>query len=214
MWQKNIASFPNIPALVGLLNMTSNSLPLLLFSSLFSPLVLGYYFLAHRSISLPLSFVGNAFSQVFFQKASEYHQESRDIKGLVWRSYKSLFLIAIIPALILFIFSPVIFSTIFGKEWRVAGEYCRLLIPWLTLMFIVSPSTNIFQVLDKQEQALLFEVMVFVTRLLAILIGAFIFNNPFYAIGLYGLSGLIVNLVMAMRIITISSGGIIKENYA
>ena len=59
-----------------------------------------------------------------------------------------------------------------------------------------------------------FEVMVFVTRLLAILIGAFIFNNPFYAIGLYGLSGLIVNLVLAMRIITISSGSIIKENYA
>ena len=197
--------FPQYSALNGLLDTGSQMLPLLLFSYFFGTLVLGHYFLARRILSTPLSILGQALSQVFFQKASEHHNKSKNLKSLVLKSYKSLFLIVIFPALVLFIGAPVIFETVFGGDWRLAGNYCQLILPWIIILFIVSPATVIFSIYNKQDLALLYGIISFISRLTAILFGALVLQSAIYTIGLYGLIGLLINLVMGLNIVYITS---------
>jgi len=107
-----------------------------------------------------------------------------------------MFLIVIIPSIFLFIFSPFLFEFVFGNEWRAAGEYLRYLIPWLAAMFVVSPTTWIFSIVNKQETVLAFEVTLLLFRVLAIFAGARFSDDPVLAIALFGLVGFTANLFM------------------
>jgi len=197
---RNVAStywkFPafNLPNTT--LNTVSQQIPNILFASLFSPAIAGYYFLAIRVTSAPLSLIGRSVSQVFLQNAASRHSKGDELISLVQQIHKRMFLIVIIPSIFLFIFSPFLFEFVFGNEWRAAGEYLRYLIPWLAAMFVVSPTTWIFSIVNKQETVLAFEVTLLLFRVLAIFAGARFSDDPVLAIALFGLVGFTANLFM------------------
>jgi len=192
--------FPRYSAPNGLLNTTSQQLPGILFTLFFGPIVLGYYYLAYRIFSVPMSLLGQAFAQVFYPKASEYYNTNADIKALVRNTYKVLLKISILPSIFLFMFAPTLFDFIFGENWRIAGEYLRLILPWLTIAFIVSPSTFIFPILNRQDIALSYEIVLFVARLISILVGGLLLKSATWAIGLYGTVGFFAGLYLIFLI--------------
>ena len=53
---------------------------------------------------------------------------------------------------ILYIVIPGLFAFVFGEEWRVAGEYSRILIPYLFMNFLISPISSIPIILNKQKE--------------------------------------------------------------
>lgn len=186
--------FPQYSALYGLLNMTSQQLPAILFTIYFGKVVLGHYFLAYHMFSVPMSLLGQAFSQAFYPKASEYYNTNADIKALVRKTYKVLLKISILPSIFLFVFAPTLFEFAFGENWRIAGEYLRFILPWLTVGFIVSPSTCIFPILNRQDIALYYEIMLFVAMFISILVGGLVLKSVIWAIGLYGSVGFFARL--------------------
>jgi len=186
--------FPQYSAPQVLLYMASQQLPGILFIVYFGKIVLGHYYLAYCMFSVPMSLLGHAFAQVFYPKASEYYNTNADIKILVRKTYKVLLKISILPSIFLLMFAPTLFEFVFGDNWRIAGEYLRLILPWLTVGFIVSPITFIFPILNRQDIALSYEIVFFMVRLISILAGGLLLKSAIWTIGLYGGVGFFARL--------------------
>ncbi len=165
--------FPIFSTWEGLSNTAGMQLPPLLFAALFSPAAAGLYSLAHRILTLPMSLVGGAIGQVFFANAAEAHRAGQ-LGPLVAQLHGKLAHIGLPPTLILILLGPDLFAFVFGAQWRQAGEFARWMAPWLYLVFVSSPLSTIFAVMDRQKQGLVFQIILLVSRLTAIGVGAWI----------------------------------------
>lgn len=199
------ADFPRYAAPLGVLNTLSQQVPALLLPVLFAPAVLGQYVLSYRVFSLPLSVVGQAFQQVFYQRAAEQHARGLPLRPLLVKSLAALLALSIPPALLLMAVAPPLFAWAFGPEWRVAGEYTRLLVPWLALKFATSPATALFAVLGRQRTMFWYENATFVLRLAALLAGGLVLRSAAWAIGLFGAAGVLMNLLYCHRLLRMTA---------
>lgn len=162
--------FPLYSTWEGLFNAAGSQLPPLLFGALFSPVAAGLYSLANRVLSLPMSLIGSAVGQVFFSNAAEAHREGR-LGILVAKFHAKLAHIGIAPALFLLLCGPDLFALVFGEKWRQAGDFARWMSPWLYLVFVSSPLSTLFAVMERQGHGLIFQFLLLLARLIAIYIG-------------------------------------------
>lgn len=192
--------FPQYSVPNGLLNIASQQLPGMLFPAFFGTGELGLFYLAQRMFSIPMSFIGQSFEQVFYQRASEHKLNRAELINLVSKSYRSLGLIVCGPALVLFIVAPSLFGYVFGGDWAVAGVYLRYLLPWMTVRFVVSPSTAMFPILNQQDTSLWYEVVLFISRLSIVLVGALVFRRVDVTLALYSGIGVLANCYLVVKI--------------
>ncbi len=175
-------------------SLTANSLSLqitpVLIALFFSTSVVGYYSIANIALNLPMMFVGLAISQVFFQKASEEKNRSGDIRAIVNGVHNRLIIIGIFPMLALILTGEEIFSFILGSNWAVAGIYAKILAPWILLVFISSPLSTIFSVLEKQNVDFMFNILILLSRVATLYIGGVI-GSPYIALILFSATGVI-----------------------
>jgi O-antigen/teichoic acid export membrane protein len=127
--------------------------------------------LANRIVSIPMSLVGNAISQVFFTNAAQAHRDGK-LGSLVAQSHATLAHIGFPPALLLVLLGPDIFGLAFGEKWLQAGEFARWMAPWLYLSFVSSPLSTIFAVTEKLRQMLTYQIVLLLARASAIAVGA------------------------------------------
>ncbi|WP_414730302.1 oligosaccharide flippase family protein [Zhongshania aliphaticivorans] len=163
--------FPVYSTWEGLSNTAGLQLPPLLFAALFSPTIAGFYMLANRVLNLPMSLIGRAIGQVFFSSAAESYRAGR-LGPLVSSLHSKLAHIGFAPVLLLILLGPEIFVFVFGGDWRQAGEFARWMSPWLYFVFVSSPLSTLFAVVEKQKQGLVFQIILLVSRVLAIGVGA------------------------------------------
>jgi len=184
--------FPKISVWSALLNTASVQLPVFVFSVFFSSTIVGWYSLSHRVLNMPMSFLGNAVGQAYFQAASSLKQDDPGKLGeITYKTYKNLLLIGLIPTSIIFAYGDIIFAFIFGQDWKIAGEYARILCVWLLLVFISSPLSFLFTVMEKEGISFFFNVGIFISRMLSLLVGAMFFKDAFITIILFAVSGVV-----------------------
>ena len=70
-------------------------------------------------------------------------------------------------------FAPFLFRVVFGPEWQVAGEYTRILIPWLFAVFLSSPFVFLPDLFKKQGTALLIDIVKLLLRAGALFVGVY-----------------------------------------
>jgi O-antigen/teichoic acid export membrane protein len=184
--------FPVFSSLSGFANVASLQVVVLLLSSFYDPVVLGLYALGQRIIQIPMGIVTSAVAQVFYREAVEAHQEGT-LYDLVRSTYLKLALVAVGPFLIMLFSAPTLFAIIFGERWREAGEYTRLLLPWLFLMFLNSPITSLIAVLEKQQAYLLYDILLMASRAAALYLSAVYIGDPYTSILWYGIVGFVFN---------------------
>lgn len=174
VWQaaKRYKQFPIFSTWSGLFNTAGTQLPPLMFAALFSTGAAGLYALAHRVLAMPMSILGDAIGKVFFSNAAVAYREGR-LAPMVEKVHRKLAEIAMPATLMLVIAGPELFALVFGQNWREAGEFARYMAPWLYMVFITSPLSTLFSVLERQRLGLLFQAALLVVRLIAILIGAY-----------------------------------------
>lgn len=117
------------------MNQLSNNLPILTFPSSFGMSYAGFYSFSANVILAPMGIITSSMQQVFYQKIASMYANGEDLYSYILKTYKNLFLVGIIPHILIFIFSPAIFSLVFGEKWRIAGEFSRYLVPWFFLVF-------------------------------------------------------------------------------
>ena len=137
----------------------------------FSKAVLGSYSFAFRILKAPVGLIGNAISQVFYQRATEALKQGQNVQPFVKRIYRNLFMAGFPVFLFLFIFAIPVFTFVFGEQWRASGEIARILMPWLFLNFMASPVSSIAIIMNKQKEAMFITFVDISFKVIAIAIG-------------------------------------------
>lgn len=181
--------FPKVNSLQAFVDILQSSGVVFLISSFFGSVILGFYSFTLRILQAPLGLLGASVSQVFYQKASEVYKNNGDLQALVKKTILSLGTMALPIFLILALFAPSIFGFIFGEEWREAGTYAQILVPWFFLNFIVSPISQVPIIVGEQKKNFMFSVLGNSLILLAVIYGGIIAHN--IKMGFYVLSGAI-----------------------
>jgi len=134
-----------------------------LISSVFSITTLGFYSLTQRIIGIPARVIGNSFSQVYFQKATqEYHHYGQTSRIFI-KTLKKMIIIAFPIFLLLFFIAEPAFAFIFGEKWRIAGTYAQILIPLAFIRFYTSPLSVTLNIHQKQEVGMFINIIMFIT---------------------------------------------------
>lgn len=100
--------------------------------------------------------------------------------------YAKLVSIIMPVVLVLMIDAPRLFAVVFGENWEEAGELARWMAPWLAVVFIASPLSTMFTILEKQKQGMYFQGLMLFVRVLAIGIG-FHYDSMILAVILFSL---------------------------
>lgn len=187
---KRYKKFPLIDSSSALMNTVSWQLPAFLLAAFFSPAVVGFYALGMRILKLPMSLIGSAIAQVFFQRAAEAYK-SGNLATIVRSIAEVLLKLIVFPVLLLAVVGPELFSFAFGDIWGEAGVYIQILSIWIIFWFLYSPLSTIYVVLEKQKLGLWFNVVNLSTRFLSLFIGG-IAGSVYLALGLFSISGVVV----------------------
>ncbi len=179
--------FPIYSSWSGMLNTASTMLPVLLLGYFFTPSVVGYYALGHRVLTTPMGVIGGSIAQVFYPWANEAKYNGT-LDRLTVDMFQRLLAIGFVPILLITIVAPDLFSLIFGARWVTAGEFVRWLSLWSLFVFISSPLSSLFSVMEQQRAGLIINIIMFTTRLLALIMGG-IKGDALYTIVLFGITG-------------------------
>jgi lipopolysaccharide exporter len=187
---KRYKKFPLIDSGSALLNTISWQLPALLLTAFFSPVVVGFYSLGFMVLQMPMSLIGGAIAQVFFQRATEaYHQGS--LASLTENIFVVLLKLSVFPMLLLAVIGEDLFLIVFGAAWGEAGIYSQLLSIWGIFWFISSPLSTILNVREKLTVGLGTTILNISTRFLSLIIGG-LMGSAVLAIALFSASGVLV----------------------
>ena len=200
---KKYKDIPRFNTLINFVVNISNEAPILLLTGYFGASTVGLYGMANRLIGTPADLVSRSVGQVFFQKASEIYNNEGDIHKFLKKTYKNLLKIALlifVPALII---SPFL-HYILGAEWLHTGYYAMLIIPLIFLKFLNNPVSSIFTVLNQQKKLFIYYICILIFRITSIYIGYKFFDNPFIAVGLFVISGIIFNLFLIFYFLKIA----------
>jgi len=143
--------FPLISTFHSLSEISRLSGTVILISFFFGSTVLGFYALALRILQVPLGIIGSSLGQVLYQKFNTLHNDKRILYPYMKVVVFKLLLIAVPLFFVLYMVLPDLFKFIFGENWYYAGEYSRLLIPYLFMNFIVGPVSHLIMIVEKQK---------------------------------------------------------------
>ncbi|MBY7144600.1 oligosaccharide flippase family protein [Virgibacillus sp. NKC19-3] len=202
---KKYRDFPTYRSPQVLLGAFSESLPILLLTTFFGPASAGFYSIGRTVLGLPSRLIGQSIGDVFYPRISEGANNGEDISRLITKATLSLGAIGVIPFGAVIIFGPWLFEFVFGSGWDVAGDYAR----WIALtsfaVFMNKPSVRSMPVLNAQRFHLLYTIILVATRCLALVIGFYFFNSDIVAVGLFGISSLVLNICLFIITLNISN---------
>ena len=169
---KRHIDFPKYNMPQGFLDGFRESSIVLIISSYFGPVVIGSYSFAMSMLNKPLQILGEAYGQVFYQKASTTFNE----KGNIWNFTKKSSIIisaATLPFFLIILFwGSDIFTFLFGVNWTQAGIIAQFVSIWVFFKFVASPLSSIPLIYQKQKVFFVYGAINNISLPLSLLIGS------------------------------------------
>ncbi len=191
--------FPMYSASQNVINALSTGLPVLLLTQYYGIGVAGAYAFGMRVLGVPMAFVHRALRQVLLQRAAESQHDGQRLSPLYIRTTLGLLCVAVLPALVLGIWAPWIFSTIFGNQWYSAGELASRLVPWLLFSFCNLPAALFARIIRVQRMVFMYDLVLLALRTLALVLGG-LHLEASETVLLYSLVGAIMNAVLVLLV--------------
>lgn len=183
---RRFQKFPKYDTFTTLVNTVSWLLPAFLLDYYFSKDHVGYYTLGFTMLRMPMNLIGKAVGDVFYKTAIDESVSKAKLAETSLKTILQLFSFGLIPTIVVLFFGEELFSVFFGAKWVIAGTYSQVLAFWSLVWFISSPISNLYYILDLQSKFLLFMVISFSLRLIALIVGG-LFKDPFLALLLYSI---------------------------
>jgi len=166
--------FPRYNMLHGLVNNFSGNLPVFVITSWFSVAETGLYAYGFTMVFRPMSLVTTAFSQVFSQRVIAKQNNGEMILPDVKILLRRMFQFAVLPFTLVAVFAPAIFDLALGENWRTAGEFTRILVPWLFVVFLSAPFNFLPDLFRRQDKALMIDIIKMAVRIAAMVVGVYL----------------------------------------
>jgi O-antigen/teichoic acid export membrane protein len=161
-WRFPIFSMP-----ADLISLFAGQLPTFVLAARFGMESAAQYALMNKVLGVPIRLLSNSVLSVFKEEAGRFYRETGNCEEVFITTFKRLILLGLVPFVILFLVSDVIFFRYFGSEWKDAGIYYKILAPMFYLQFISSPLSYVLYISNRQAGDLIWQVLVMVMTLAA-----------------------------------------------
>jgi O-antigen/teichoic acid export membrane protein len=187
LWRtaQKYAQFPKYLIVGQLANVASAQMPMILLTTMFGPAVGGFYALAQRTLSVPMTLVGGAIGDVYRSEASREVNAVGNCANVFRRTFVKLAVLSAVVTGPLVIFSPSLFQLVFGPEWREAGRIAAMLAAMLFFQTISSPLSQTVLLGNMQQADMVWQLARLVCAVLSLYVGAKWFESYTAAIALF-----------------------------
>ena len=196
--------FPLYRAPQVFINAVSQSMPIILLATFFSPESAGWYTLGRMVMGMPSVLVGKSVSDVFYPDIAEVSRKDKNLRRPIISTTLGLVILGILPFCIIVFWGPALFAMVFGNEWWMAGEYARWLAVFYFGNFINKPSVAAVAVLGIERELFLFEIISTVSKVISIFIGFYWYNSDLVAVSLFALTGALAYIILIFWVILIA----------
>jgi O-antigen/teichoic acid export membrane protein len=171
---RKYVTFPKYTVWATLANQLSKNFVSVFIPVIYSMTTLGFYSLVQRVLAGPASIIGGAIGQVFHQEVSrEKILTGAGVKTFN-KTIKKLLLIGIPFFLIMYFIIEDIFVLVFGDEWKLAGEFAKILVPLFFIRFVIGTVSIMNSVFLKNKNGLIFQMCLMTMSLIALYISNFL----------------------------------------
>lgn len=210
---KRFINFPKISMWGILANTLSTHFTNMLISTFFTISTLGLYSLVQKILGMPSTLIGGSIGQVFFQAATKEKQETGKAISIFMRTFKKLLVIGILAYGILYFIVEDLFAFIFGEEWRIAGVYAQIILPFFFIRFLYASVSTTYSIFDKLNIELIWQI----SLLLGIISIVYIFRNDDFKVFLtylctYGVVLYLISLYIVFQLAKGTNLNINKSN--
>ena len=206
---KEYKKYPKYISPTLILDRLSIEAPYFLIPFIFDEVQLGFFAIAYRVLSVPLSFIGISIGQVFFKFLTAKKQESKELLPPLIKTWVALAIIGTLPVGVILIGGSQLFELVFGAGWGFSGIIAIYLVPMLYLDFISSPTGRTFLVIELEHYSPIFSI----ARLIYIpgsLYLGYVLDN--FILGIIFLSALrSIALIVQNLILFLKLGGMITN---
>ncbi len=113
--------------------------------------IVGLYDWSYRLLRIPVSLIGASIGQVLFRKVTARFQQQEKVVPLVRKTFVQLLVLSIVPFVLFLWYGEQLVAFVFGEEWRKAGVFAQIMLPWLWTNFLISPLSQLPLVFGKQK---------------------------------------------------------------
>lgn len=191
--------FPIYSLPSSFINRFTNQLPVFMLSTYAGAGVVGIYNLCVRMLGLPIQLIGSAIGEVFKQKASHEYNNAMNFSIVFSHTLKGLIGIAVVPFVVLVLFSPDIFEFVFGLEWREAGIFAQILSTMFLFRFIASPLSYSFVIVNRLQEDMFWHIWMLISNALIFYIGFNIIHDYKIVISAFSANYTIIYIVYLYR---------------
>lgn len=156
-----------------------NQIPVLLIQYFWNLEIVGYYSITIKILQVPSTLLANAIGRVLFQITAELKRKGQDIGEYVYNNLIKAMKYGVIPMTLLMALGDIIVIAFLGEEWRVAGEFIRILAIQYYFMFLMNTVFNLAVILGKHHYAMISSVLQIFGFVLGALIGKICFDSVY-----------------------------------
>jgi O-antigen/teichoic acid export membrane protein len=193
----------------GFVDALAQRLPVLVLSALYGSHFLGLYALADRLLRAPISLVGQASSQVLFQKMTEPRVTARMPQFLMKWSF-GITLLFLVPFALLAAFSRPLFAFVLGQTWAPAGTLAATLIPIYWGAVVVSPISNLLIIANRQGTYTVVQSLFLVSGFASLCLGHHWFASGEATLLFYSFAQLFVYVIYLLVLFSAAKGQVEK----
>lgn len=182
----------------SLLNSISFNVPNFLLIALYTENVAGNYAMAFKLVSLPTLFFTSSLRNVFLAKAATLVREAPEkLYDFAKKVLFGLHLVSFLVYFVVFLISDWIVPFYLGEDWIEAAYYIKILSIWQFLLIANSSMSGMLQVIDKQDSAFYYEILLFLARMISLIVPFVLDLSGETAVLLYSLVGFIFNAYLS-----------------
>jgi O-antigen/teichoic acid export membrane protein len=175
----------------GFVDALAQRLPMLVLSTFYGVSFLGLYALADRLLRAPISLVGQASSQVLFQKMTDPTVATR-LPEFLLKWCIGITALSAFPLWLLAIFGSRLFAFALGDTWATAGTLAVKLIPIYWGALVVSPISNMLIIANRQGTYSMIQLLFLISGFTTLWIGHRLFTTGELTLSLYAFGQLFV----------------------
>ena len=152
---KSFALFSTPAALVNILAV---NMPWFMIAAFDGQSATGQFGNAYKLTYLPISMLGMALGQVFFEQISRLKTDKTESASVSHELVNLMFTAALIPVIVLAVWGDIIAPWLLGDTWQEAGVYIQITILFYFSMFLTSSFSSAFSTYGKLSQQLVYNV--------------------------------------------------------
>ena len=137
----------------------------LLITSFFGSSEVGYYSMTILVLYVPSTIISTAVRDVFKQRATAEYNAKKNCYDIFRRITLAISVFSFFIFAVLFVILPDLFQFAFGKEWRIAGEYARILSPMVFISFISESVFGVLIIAEKMKAVLIWQAEYFIVNI-------------------------------------------------